>query len=183
MLAKFSIRTKITAVVLLLLLAMSAMGALSMRQLYVINDATTDIVSSWLPSVRVVGEVRAATITYRATVRAHLLAIDDAGKQAQEELLGKSLETVEKARKAYEPLISSPAERALYNAFNASWGDYLAGVKQVLVLSRHNQDHEARVLNAKVALAGAKAEEILQEDIALNNKGADAAGMKAAESF
>ena len=57
-------------------------------------------------------------------------------------------EIVEKARKAYEPLITSPEERALYNAFNASWGEYLAGVKQVLVLSRKNQDNEARALNA-----------------------------------
>jgi methyl-accepting chemotaxis protein len=183
MLAKFSIRTKITVVVLFLLLAMSAMGALSVKQMYDINDATVDIVSSWLPSVRVVGEVRAATITYRATVRSHLLATDEAGKQAQEEQLEKWLEIVEKARKAYEPLITSPEERALYNAFNASWGEYLAGVKQVLVLSRKNQDNEARALNAKVSLAGVKADEALQEDIALNNKGADAAGMKAGESF
>ena len=60
MLAKFSIRTKITVVVLFLLLAMSAMGGLSIRQMYDINDATVDIVNSWLPSVRVVGELRAA---------------------------------------------------------------------------------------------------------------------------
>jgi methyl-accepting chemotaxis protein len=183
MLAKFSIRSKITVVVLFLLLAMSAMGALSVKQMYDINDATVDIVSSWLPSVRVLGEVRAATISYRATVRSHLLAADEAGKQAQEGQLDKWREMVEKARKAYEPLITSPEERALYNAFDASWGEYLAGVKQVLVLSRKNQDNDARALNAKVSPAGVKADEVLQEDIALNNKGADVAGMKAAESF
>jgi len=42
-------------------------------------------VTSWLPSVRVLGELRAATITYRAIVRSHLLATDEAGKQLQEE--------------------------------------------------------------------------------------------------
>ncbi len=35
------------------------------------------------------GEIRAATITYRAIVRSHLLATTELGKQAQEVLLAK----------------------------------------------------------------------------------------------
>src|ERR1700716_1261375 len=87
MLAQLSIRTKITVVVAFLLVAMSVMGALNVRQMYAINASTVDIVSSWMPSVRVLGDLRAATITYRAIVRSHILATDEAGKKAQEELL------------------------------------------------------------------------------------------------
>src|SRR5258708_15614260 len=162
---------------------MSAMGALALKQMYAVNGATVDIVSNWLPSVRVLGDVRAATITYRAIVRSHLLATNEAGKQAQEELLAKWIDILDKARKAYEPIITSPEERALYDEFNASWAEYLAGVKQVLVLSRKNEDNEARVLHAKASLAGVHADETLQKDIALNNRGADGAGVQAAESF
>src|ERR1700731_231462 len=131
MLAKISIRAKITAVVAFLLVAMSAMGALSVKQMYAINSSTVDIVSSWLPSVRILGELRAATITYRAIVRSHLLATDEAGKKAQEELLAKWIDLVDRARKAYEPLITSAEERATYNEFDVSWAEYLAGVKDV----------------------------------------------------
>ncbi len=99
MLAKYSIRAKITAVVAFLLIAMTAMGALNVRQMYVINASTVDIVTSWLPSVRVLGELRAATITYRAIVRSHLLATDEAGKQLQEDLLAKWITNTDKARK------------------------------------------------------------------------------------
>ena len=60
MLARLSIRTKITVVVAFLLFAMSVMGALNIRQMYAINAATVDITNSWLPSVRVLGELRAA---------------------------------------------------------------------------------------------------------------------------
>ena len=84
MLAKLSIRAKITIVVSFLLFAMSAMGGLAVRQMSFINAVTVEIASSWLPSVRVLGEIRAATITYRAIVRSHLLATTEAGKQAQE---------------------------------------------------------------------------------------------------
>jgi methyl-accepting chemotaxis protein len=183
MLAKYSIRAKITAVVAFLLIAMTAMGALNVRQMYVINASTVDIASNWLPSIRVLGELRAATITYRAIVRAHLLATDEAGKQLQEDLLAKWITNTDKARKAYEPLITSAEERALYDEFSTSWAEYLAGVKEVLVLSRKNEDKEARVLHAKASLAGVKADETLQKDVSLNNKGADAAAQQASESF
>ena len=183
MFAKYSIRSKITVVVAFLLVAMSAMGALNIRQMYTINSATVDIVTNWLPSVRVLGELRAATITYRAIVRSHLLATDEAGKQLQEDLLAKWIANTDKARKAYEPLITSAEERALYGEFSTSWAEYLAGVKEVLVLSRKNEDKEARVLHAKASLAGVRADETLQKDVLLNSKGADAAGSQAAESF
>src|SRR3569833_3748835 len=87
MLARFSIRTKITIVVTFLLIAMSAMGGLAVKQMSEINGSTIEISRTWLPSVRVLGEIRAATITYRAIVRSHLLATSEAGKQAQEVLL------------------------------------------------------------------------------------------------
>ena len=85
MLARLSIRTKITVVVAFLLVAMSVMGALNIRQMYAINASTVDITANWLPSVRVLGELRAATITYRAIVRSHILAGDEAGKPLAEE--------------------------------------------------------------------------------------------------
>ena len=50
MLARLSIRTKMTVVVAFLLVAMSVMGAMNIRQMYAINAATVDITSSWLPS-------------------------------------------------------------------------------------------------------------------------------------
>jgi len=183
MLARLSIRAKITAVVAFMLVAMSAMGALNIRQMYAINSSTVDIVSNWLPSVQTLGDVRAATITYRAIVRSHLLATNEAGKQAQEELLAKWSDILNKARKVYEPMITSAEERALYAEFSASWSDYIDGAKQVLMLSRKNEDNEARALHAKASLAGVRADETLQKDVLLNSKGADAAGMRAAESF
>jgi methyl-accepting chemotaxis protein len=80
-------------------------------------------------------------------------------------------------------LITSPEERALYDEFSTSWAEYLAGVKEVLALSRKNEDKEAKVLHAKASLAGVHGDETLQKDVALNNRGADAAGVEAAESF
>jgi methyl-accepting chemotaxis protein len=183
MFASLSIRTKITIVVSFLLLAMSAMGALAIKQMYAINGATSDIVSSWLPSVRALGDVRAATISYRSVVRAHLLATDAADTKVQDDTLGRYGEMLDNARKTYEPMISSPEERATYNEFSKLWGDYIEALKPVLVLSRKNARDEARDMNTKVNQIGFKADDALQKDVDLNNKGALAAGQMAEDSF
>jgi hypothetical protein len=60
MLAKFSIRSKIIAVVALLLVAITGMGLLAVKSMRSINADTVDITTNWLPSVRVPGELRFA---------------------------------------------------------------------------------------------------------------------------
>ena len=183
MLASLSIRTKITIVVSFLLFAMSAMGAVVIKQMYAINSATADIVDSWLPSVRTLGDVRAATISYRSIVRAHLLASDNADIKEQDSQLTRYADMLETARKQYEPLISSPQERALYGEFTKLWSEYMEAVKPVLALSRKNVRDAARDMNVKVNRIGFQADEALQKNVELNNKGAQAAGVTAAENF
>lgn len=183
MLTSLSIRTKITIVVSFLLFAMSAMGALAIRQMYVINGVTSDIVTNWLPSVRTLGDVRAATINYRSVVRAHLLAVNDADMKAQDEALARYGDMLEKARKLYEPMISSPEERATYNEFSKFWSEYIEALKPVLVLSRKNARDEARDLNVKINQIGVQADDALQKDVELNSKGAVTAGEMATDSF
>ncbi|MGM4903368.1 methyl-accepting chemotaxis protein [Tardiphaga sp. 866_E4_N2_1] len=183
MLARYSIRTKITVVVTFLLLTMFAMGGLGIKQMSDINKSTIEIADHWLPSVRLLGEIRAASITYRSIVRSHVLATNEAGKQTQEALLVKWLDIVAAARQRYEPRISTAEERALFAASTAAWLEYLDDVKQLLVLSRKNADNEARALQAKASVASVKSDEFLQQDIDLNNRGADGAAAHAASSY
>jgi len=115
MLAKFSIRAKITAVIAFLLVAMTGMGLLAVRNMRALNASTVDIGSNWLPSVRVLGDLRAGLITYRNVVREHMLAETAEEKQAAEKILATVVEGNTKIRQTYEPLITSAEERALYS--------------------------------------------------------------------
>ncbi len=56
MLAKYSIRAKIIAVVAFLLVAITGMGLLAVRNMRAINANTVDITTNWMPSVRVLGD-------------------------------------------------------------------------------------------------------------------------------
>ncbi|MCA1397315.1 methyl-accepting chemotaxis protein [Bradyrhizobium sp. BRP56] len=187
MFAKFSIRAKIIAVVAFLLVAMTGMGLLAVVNLRSINANTVDITTSWLPSVRALGDLRAGVITYRNVIREHMLAETLEEKLAQEKTLTSVVDANLKVRATYEPLIATPAERALYDQWVDAWTRYKKGTEEVMALSRRDvgkTQHEAHELNAKtVNKIGLEADEILRKDIELNNAGADKAAQDAANSY
>ena len=98
MFAKFSIRSKIIAVVAFLLVAMAGMGLLAVQNMRAINANTVDITTNWLPSVRVLGDLRAGVITYRNVIREHMLAETLEEKQAAEKTLASVVESNNKIR-------------------------------------------------------------------------------------
>src|SRR6476661_5450191 len=102
-----SIRAKVIAVIAFMLIAMSGMGLLAIRSMQVINAHTVEIASSWLPSVRVLGELRADINLFRIALRAHVMAETLEAKAANDKRLAGILERIAKDRKAYEPLINS----------------------------------------------------------------------------
>ena len=187
MLAKYSIRTKIIAVVAFLLVAMTGMGLLAVRNLRAINANTIDITTNWMPSVRVLGDLRAGVITYRNVIREHMLSESLEEKLAQEKTLATVVESNAKIRVLYEPMITSPAERAIYKEWTDLWEKYRAGTEEVMALSRKAAGKiptEAHELNAKtVNKLGLESDVVLRKDIDLNNAGAEKASQDAADSY
>jgi methyl-accepting chemotaxis protein len=187
MLAKFPIRTKIIAVVAFLMVAMTGMGLLAVKNMRSINANTVDISTSWLPSVRILGDLRAGVITYRNVIREHMLAETLEEKLANEKTLATVVESNTKIRAAYEPLITSAEERAMYNEWVRLWESYKKGTEEVMALSRKAAGKiptEAHELNTKTGnKIGLDADVILKKDIDLNNTGADKAAQDAADSY
>jgi methyl-accepting chemotaxis protein len=130
MFAKYSIRAKIIAVVAFLLAAMTGMGLLAVRNMRAMNANTVDIATSWLPSVRVLGDLRAGVITYRNVIREHMLAETLEEKQAAEKTLAGVVESNNKIRASYEPMITAPEERALYNEWSQVWDKYKTNTRK-----------------------------------------------------
>jgi methyl-accepting chemotaxis protein len=187
MLATISIRAKIISVVAFLLVAMTGMGLLAVMKMRTINANTVDITTNWMPSVRVIGDLRAAVITYRNVVRQHMLAETLEDKLATEKVAGTVIEALAKSRKSYETMITSPEERKLYGEWSKLWDDYKKGTEEVFALSRKEAGkvpHEAQELNTtKVNKIGLASDEILTKDIELNTRGGDQAAADAADTF
>ena len=187
MLAKYSIRTKIVTVVAFLLVVMTGMGLLAVRNMRAINANTVDISTSWLPSVRVLGDLRAGVINYRNVIREHMLGETLEEKLAMEKTLAGVIESNTKIRAAYEPLITSAEERALYDEWAQLWDKYRRGTQEVMELSRKAAGAaptEAHDLNTTtVTKIGLQADAVLKKSIDLNTAGADEAAQEAADSY
>ena len=187
MFAKFSIRSKIISVVAFLLVAMTGMGLLAVKNMRAIHANTVDITTNWMPSIRVLGDLRAGVITYRTVLREHMLAETLEEKEASEKTLAAVVENNNKIRALYEPMITSPEERTLYSEWSKTWDTFKHGAQEVMALSRKAVGKiptEAHDLNAKtVNKIGIEADNILKKDIDLNNTGADKAAQDAADSY
>jgi methyl-accepting chemotaxis protein len=187
MLAKLSIRVKITAVVAFLLLALTGMGLLAVKDMRAINASTVDIATNWLVATRALGDLRTSVGSYRNVTREHMLAETIPEKDAAERNLARVLEDNAKARRVYEPTIASPEERALYAEWVRQWDAYKKATDEVIALSRRDAGkvpHDAHELNTKtVNPMGLKADEILKKDIDLQTTGSDAAANEAADNY
>ena len=187
MLAKYSIRAKIVTVVAFLLLAMTGMGLLAVSSMRSINASTVDIATSWLPSVRVLGDLRSGVINYRNVVREHLLSETAEDKAEAEKRLAAIVERNKKALETYQPLITTAEERAIYDEWMTNWNNYSQRIVEVLALSRKEAGrypHEAHELNTKtVNKIAVESDGILDKGIALNKAGADKAAAGAAANY
>ena len=183
MLARLSIRTKIMAAFLLVVAVAASLGLFSIRQMELINERALDIQERWLKSVRLLGDVRAYTITYRGLVRAHILANDAAGKAAMDKNFDLIVAALNKTFEAYEPMLASGQERELYGKFKTAWNDYFAGTQGVLDASRKGDEAAARDLHVRITPAALRADEFLAQGVQLNNKGAEEAGRSATETY
>jgi methyl-accepting chemotaxis protein len=187
MFSSLSIRTKITIVIAFLLVAMTGMGLLAVVKMLDINANAEDIKDNWLPSVRTLGAVKAGTMTYRSTVRAHMLAETAVDKEAMDKRLATTVGEIAASRKDYEGHISSPEERAIYDEWSRKWDSYVVGAKQVVEISRASVGkgvHDAQTLNqTTVNPLGKQADDVLEKSVELNNRGANASGKAASESF
>jgi methyl-accepting chemotaxis protein len=184
MFSKLSIRIKIVSVVSLLLLALVGMGILSARSMRSLDANTKEMANNWLPSIKALGDLHADVITFRAVIRQHMLAETKEDKETVEKALDNLVQKNMKVRKAYETMINSPEERALYTDWSQRWEEYRSIAAKMVELSRKNGlSRETLELNKQMIKVGNDADAILEKDIELNNAGAERDAKSAEETY
>jgi len=169
------------------LFALFLIGALALVQVSRVYRSTDDLATTWLPSVQILSEVRAATNAVRRGSMGALLATNSQEKAAQNKKRSDALLSLDAALTRYQNgLISSAEEKQLIDDFKASWSVYLASDEKIHALNEAGEEHfaEARELasNGSSQLFSAAAQ-LIERDIALNRKGADDAAEAAARNY
>ncbi|NPU10944.1 methyl-accepting chemotaxis protein [Bradyrhizobium sp. 83012] len=185
--SQLSIRAKMAAVIALLLVAMTIVGLLAVRGMQTINTHTEQIAKNWLPSVRVLGELRSAINLNRAQLRAYMTADTIEERDNLDRNMKATLAVIATARRSYEAMISSAEERGLFESWSRGWEQYVKtadGVLEVLRAGNGNATKQASDLfNKTVRSVANQSDEYLRKLIDLNNRGADAETKIAADGY
>ncbi|MBY0380463.1 MAG: MCP four helix bundle domain-containing protein [Xanthobacteraceae bacterium] len=184
MLSRISIRAKLIGLVSVLLLAIGALGSFAIVEMRTINRSTQEIQANWLPSIRLLGEMRTQAARFRAVLRDTLTEPDDAFMADIEKNLAARARDFDKAFAAYAPLTSSAEERSMYDDIGASWKKFRASSDEVVALAKQHDVTGARKLNKEKSVPMGRAMDAAMSKIVdFNDRGAEAAGLRATRDY
>ncbi|SDN15608.1 methyl-accepting chemotaxis protein [Methylobacterium phyllostachyos] len=120
-----SLKATLTILFGILALISAAQGILSLLDVGAIRRSTTTLATNWLPSVQRIGAIEVAASEVRIKQYRLILLSTTPEKRAENDVnLAATHAQLREARNAYEPLIVTPEERALYDAFALSWSKF-----------------------------------------------------------
>ena len=183
-LKNLSIRTKLMGGFGLVLAIALVQSLLSMEQLRQVNTASTDLASNWLPSVRTADAIKDDLAQLRVQ-RMQLIMIEDASKvPAAEAKIAEIQKTLSAHLADYNKLVSSPDEKAIFEAAEAELKVYLGMNATLLERMRELRVVEAKViLNGEGAKSFAAANASLTQLVELNARGSDASAKEAEAAY
>jgi len=149
-------------------------------QIQALGKDTEQIAKNWLPSVQAVGEISQIRLRYRVRSLEYMLPGSAEEKAKIESSLGKLNESVHAALQAYEKLISSDQERAIYQDTVRAVEGYRTAVDKAITLVRSGKEEEAQQLRRTEWVKAANALRDKTDELAkLNRDGADLASASA----
>ncbi|MBX3625168.1 MAG: MCP four helix bundle domain-containing protein [Rhizobacter sp.] len=183
-LKNLSIRTKLMGGFGLVLAIALVQSLLSMEQLRQVNTASADLASNWLPSVRTADAIKDDLAQLRVQ-RMQLTMLEDASKvPAVEAKIAEIQKTLSAHLADYSKLVSSPDEKAIFEAAEAELKVYLGMNATLLERMRELRVVEAKViLNGEGAKSFAAANASLTQLVELNARGSDASAKEAEAAY
>jgi methyl-accepting chemotaxis protein len=179
------VRVKILSVVGVMVVLTCVLVGVGIQGLASVNGASVQISANWLPSVRAVNVLNTNTSDYRIAQFAVATAQTAPTLDSARTRLTAAAKTIAEGRTAYEALISSAHERAVYGQFSQQWDQYEKVSDTVVNLAEKGRTGAAvDALTSQTATAlydGASS--ALLTDSQINSSGAAVATSSAAHTY
>lgn len=139
------IRLKLYILIGVALMGMLIIGAMSFSLMGRMNDMTSDISTSWLPSINTARDLTTTISNIRLNELGYLTAISDEIEASSLQYLEKEKEEMDTLLAAYGGLIDEE-ERGFYdNAMNL-WAQYKKADEEMMALAGQGRPDEARAM-------------------------------------
>ena len=170
---KLSIRARLLAAFILILVLACGQGLYALYCLRGVKANADEISRNWLPSIETANDMQTTVADFRIDILQTVSLPDPAARAAAIKDAELDRTEVERLDQVYVPLISSPQEQALHEEFLLAWKAYASEAAGVIRLVQADKRDEAETLRLKTMPAlMARSREKLKAIIDLNHKGA-----------
>ncbi|NMM13929.1 MAG: HAMP domain-containing protein [Rhodoferax sp.] len=182
----FKIGAKLGAAFFVVILLTASLGGFAVTQLAKINDSTADLATSWLPSIKVLGQIQSTTNQFRRAQAIHIMTVDDKEMDTVEKRFEELKKKLAEQQTAYEPMITAGEEKKTYEQYKQHRDAFFATHLKLLPLSRGGDktlEQAKAYYRGESRNAFAAMDEDIEILIEINNKGSDVAYKSAQATY
>jgi len=165
-------------------LLLIALGVLALWKMHLIREAAVDLQDNWMASLRQAGRVDLTVYRIRLESFRLVTAIDAQMKQSEVASIQELKSTLDQQIKTYAPLVSSPAEQAVYEAVQRNAAAYEHKLAEVFQAASAKGTEEAiNLLNTVMPPLANDLQSSIEALEKINDDGAVQSGISAQQQF
>jgi len=145
-LRELKLATKLGLAFAAVLILTACVGVFSIMQLAKVSQTAGELSSRWMPSMRVVQDLKSQVARIRTRELQYIISTDPAEMDKYDKVIANDLVELAKMQADYVKLIQSDEEKALYSEFLALWERYMAEDAKIRAAARANDDAQAKAL-------------------------------------
>ncbi|MFC5607006.1 methyl-accepting chemotaxis protein [Variovorax soli] len=154
-------------------------GVFSIVQLSKVNDLSTDMATNWMPSTRSLLEMKSSMARFRQQEVQYTTAINPDDLAYYEKGMAEGWARWTRNRAEYEPLISSPEEKALYLDYAKSMDQYEQEHKKIAAAVKAQREGADALMRGDSQRLFREMMGLIDKLVGLNVAGSDAASATA----
>ncbi len=168
----------------LIVLVVFALGIVAVMQMGKLREAEQDVETNWMASIREIGKMQAGILRLRLESIRITVTTDEQQRQTRIASLSGYRSALQNTISGYEPLVTGPAERELYQPVAGDIQQYFKLLDELEPLLR-NGDNAAAIalINTRISPMTNAMQEKLTKLSDFNDEGAKRSGLDAAATY
>ncbi|SFD42467.1 methyl-accepting chemotaxis protein [Clostridium uliginosum] len=138
-----TIKSKLIFLVTIFVCTIMFMGFYSIKTLQSVNEKSTVITKSWVPSITYSEELNTMTSDFRLLEYDHIIATSPETMKEKEKAMEEKNTEIQKYLNLYKSDMDIDEDKEIFNTVNSEWNKYLELNKQVIAFSRQLKTEEA----------------------------------------
>jgi len=128
-------------------LALTAfVGAVAIWQLAQVNDTSMKLSSHWMPSIRVIEDIKSQIARIRTRELQYILSNEQSEMDKYDKVIAKDLDDLHKMQDDYVKLLATPEEKQMYAQLLEMWDRYMVEDAKIRAAGRANDDELGKQL-------------------------------------